>query len=148
MICLLLFTTCQLTRQHLHLLNRSACDTVHETIKTTLKQHNKSKYYSLVCIDYKYFTSIYAFGDDCSPDFVIYDFRSLNHTSVVCLRHHCTAAVSVTADRCSFLRLVFTFSGSVRVQHVLQYVFAFTGGQIVEEVQWCHLNEPKTTKKR
>lgn len=28
------------------------------------------------------------------------------------------------------------------VQNVLEDVFAFTLGQIVEEILWCHLNKP------
>lgn len=78
--------------------------------------------------------------------FYLYVLRSLNHASVVGLRHHRTARVCLAADYRSFLFLVFTFSGSFRVQQALQYVFAFAGWQIVEEVQWCHLNEPKRTE--
>lgn len=71
-------------------------------------------------------------------------FTSLNHTSVLRLLHHCTAAVSVVANCSSFLFLVFTFS--IRVQHVLQYVFAFARGQVVEEIQRCYLNESEMTE--
>lgn len=73
----------------------------------------------------------------------MYDFTSLDHTSVVSLRHHCASTVGFTVDCDGFLFLVFALSGSIWVQHVLQYVFAFTRGQVVEEVQRCHLNVSK-----
>lgn len=111
-----------------------------------LKQCNNLILQSLVCIDYKHFTSkkwIWWY----IPDFPIYDDILLNHTSVVSLRHHCAATRGIAADCCGFLLLFFAFSGSIWVQHVLQYVFAFTRGQIVEEVERRHLNKPKMTNR-
>lgn len=119
---------------------------VYVTVKTTFKQCNNLILQSLVCIDYKHFTSkkwIWWY----IPDFPVYDDILLNHTSVVSLRHHCAATRGIAADCCGFLLLFFAFSGSIWVQHVLQYVFAFTRGQIVEEVEWRHLNKPKMTNR-
>lgn len=75
--------------------------------------------------------------------FYIYGFRSLNHTSVISLHCHFTATVAIADDCGGFFILIFTFFGSIWVQHVLQYVFAFARRQIVEEIQWCNLNESK-----
>lgn len=70
-------------------------------------------------------------------------FSLLNPTSVIRLCHCCTATVYVTTYCCSLLFLLFAVFGSLWAQHVLQYIFAFARGQIVEEVQWGNFNEPK-----